>query len=417
MRWSAVVLVAALGCGGSSRGRDDGPPTLRIGGSEEITRSVARALAKTHAETRGTMRFEITRADEGEAVRQLLDGDIDIAAIARDPLPTEEEQARANGYSLLAEGSRHIIGVDVVALAVHPDNPIDNLTYDQIIGMFCTREIDDWSFLGMEPAPIRVLSRPHTSGTRVVFEDFFCGPKGIHPRIEEAEPEAIADALAHDPHAIAFVSLHENVGKILGVRPDPAGPPVRPSQQNIIRGSYPLYRDLVLLTAGPPRGVAKQFIDFALSPAGQEVIDENRIVPLFLRPERMDEARPLRETIHFDPGSTQPNLRSTARLQLLIDELRDRAGEYRHVVLEGYTDDREDNPLDLSFSRAETVRNLLQAELPGLYFEIIPRGPANPIAPNDTPYGRQRNRRVQIYLADEDRTEGGQVEVISEDQE
>ena len=102
---------------------------------------------------------------------------------------------------------------------------------------------------------------------------------------------------------------------------------------------------------------------------------------------------------------------------MLIDELRDRAGEFRHVVLEGYTDNREEDTTDLSYSRAETIRNLLQAELPGLYFEIIPRGAANPIAPNDTPYGRQRNRRVQIYLAAEEQADGSSVEVISKDEE
>ena len=148
---------------------------------------------------------------------------------------------------------------------------------------------------------------------------------------------------------------------------------------------------------------AQQFIDYAMSPAGQEIIDEQRFVPLFLRPERLDDARPLRETIHFDMGASQPNQRSAARLNLLIQELRDRAGEYRHVVLEGYTDNREADSIDLSYARADLIRNLLKAELPGLYFEIIPRGAVNPIAPNDTPYGRQRNRRVQIYLAAEEK--------------
>lgn len=412
MRWRVLALAAAIGCGGGAGSQDDGPPTLRIGGSESITRTLARSLAQNHAESRGTMRFEISGGGSTAGIRDLLDGDVDIAAASRDVQPNEEEQARANGYTLLGSDSQHIIGVDVVALAVHPDNPIDNLTYDQIIGMFCTREIDDWSFLGLEKAPIRAISRDPNSGTRALFEDFFCGPKGIHTRIEVLGAEEIGKALSEDKNSIAFVSLNENAGKTLGLRPDPSGPPVRPSQQNIIRGAYPLYHDLKLITAGPARGQAKQFIDYALSPAGQEIVDEERFVPLFLRPERLDEARPLRETIHFEPGETQPNLRSAARLQLLIDELRDRAGEYRHVVLEGYTDNREEKPTDLAYSRAETVRNLLQAELPGLYFEIIPRGAMNPIAPNDTPYGRQRNRRVQIYLADEERTED-KVEVIS----
>lgn len=403
MRWSLIATVAALSaCSGAPTGDGSGPPTLRMGGAESYTRSLARSLATTHAEQRSTMRFEITGGGDTEGIKRLLEGSLDVAASSRDPRPNEEEQARANGYSLLAAESRHVIGVDVIAVSVHPENPIDHLTYDQVIGMFCTREIDNWSFLGLENAPIRAITPEPNSGTRVLFEDFFCGPRGIHPKSEVMTPEAMRDALAQDKTAITFGSLSERAGKPLGLRPDPTGPAVFPSQQNILRGSYPLYHDLTLITAGPPRGEAKQFIEFVLSPAGQEVVDEERFVPLFLRPERMNEARPLRETIHFEQDETQPNLRSAARLQLLVDELRDRAGEYKHVVLEGYTDNREAASEDLSYKRAEAVRDLLQAELPGLYFEIIPRGAVNPIAPNDTPYGRQRNRRVQIYLAAEE---------------
>lgn len=413
MRWRDVLFVAALvGCGGSAGTEDDGPPTLRIGGSETVTRALAGALAQTHADSRGTLRFEITGGGSTVGIDKLLDGKVDVAATTRAPLPSEEQQARANGYSII-EG-RHVIGVDVLTVAVHPDNPIDNLTYDQVIGMFCTGQIDDWSFLGLDAGKIRVLTRDPRSGNRALFEDFFCGPSGIADRAEVASFDTINAALTEDPMAITFVSLSENVGKTLGLRPDPAGPPVRPSQQNIIRGAYPLYQDILLITPGPPQGKARNFVEFALSPAGQEVVDEERFVPVFLRPERLDDARPLRETIHFDAGETQPNLRSTARLQLLIDELRDRAGEYRHVVLEGYTDNREPNATDLAYKRAETVRTLLQSELPGLYFEIIPRGALHPIAPNDTPYGRQRNRRVQIYLAAEEKEEdGGSVDVVA----
>jgi outer membrane protein OmpA-like peptidoglycan-associated protein len=280
--------------------------------------------------------------------------------------------------------------------------------------MFCTREIDDWSFLGLDPAPIRAISRDPKSGTRALFEDFFCGPRGISPRVEVLSSESILNALADDPNVISFGSMAEAAGKPLGLRPDPAGPAVRPSQQSIIRGAYPLYHDLYLFTAGAPKSSAKEFLEYALSPAGQEIIDEQRFVPLFLRPERLDESRPLRETIHFEMSEVQPNQRSAARLQLLIQELRDRAGEYRHVVLEGYTDNREPDATHLSYSRAELVRNLLKSELPGLYFEIIPRGAKNPIAPNDTPYGRQRNRRVQIYLADEEKADkGGTIDAAS----
>ena len=343
----------------------------------------------------------------------MLSDELDLAISSRRPQPNEQEQAKANGYDLDAPASRHIVGVDVVTLSVHANNHIDSLTYDQVIGIFCTREIDNWSFLGLDESPIRAMTPEPMSGTRALFEDFFCGPRGIHPNVEVASTVSIANALEAEENVITFQSLSTGAGKTLGLRPDPTGPPVRPSQQNIIRGSYPLYQDINLYTPGEPSGEVKQFVDYVRSPAGQEVVDEERFVPLFLRPERLDEARPLRETIHFEQNATQPNLRPKARLQLLVDEMQDRAGEYQHVVLEGYTDSREGDANALATARAESVRDLLGEELPGLYFEIIPRGAVHPIAPNDTPYGRQRNRRVQIYLAEEEADGQGNVEVVS----
>ena len=56
----------------------------------------------------------------------------------------------------------------------------------------------------------------------------------------------------------------------------------------------------------------------------------------------------------------------------------------------------------LSLDRANAVEQILKEALPDSFFEIIPRGGIRPLAPNDTPFGRSRNRRVQVYLAAEE---------------
>jgi len=402
----AIFLVAA--CAPTTQPTDT-RPVLRIAGAETVMARLMPMLTQTHEKTVGTVRFELTPEATADGVRALLDGDADIAAAGRKVLPAEEEQARANGYSLAAKGARAIVAMDVLALASNARNPLDSLTYDQVIAIWCTGELDDWSDLGLDPAPIRALTPAPLSGNRALFEDFFCGPEGISAKAEVVSERNMKGILAKDPNAIGYTSMAEITGKVIGLRPDANGPAVHPSQQNVVRGSYPLYHDLYLYTAGPATGPAKTFLDWIATPAGQEVVDEARFVPLFLRTQRMDEPRPLRETIQFEPESSVPNQRSAARLGMLVDELRARAGEYRHVVLEGYADDQEPNPVALSKARAEAVRTLLDQQIPGLFYEIIPRGAENPIAPNETPYGRLRNRRVQIYLAEEE--QGGQIVV------
>ena len=411
MRWmgatqalTACSLLLAACSASEPDAAVDGRPVLRLGGSETLTGTLLPELAQTHTAARGTLRFQVRKSADEDDMAELLAGNLDLIATTTPHRARDEDQAKQNGFSLEADGARHIVGVDVIALAVHASNPSDSLTYDQVIGIFCegSNRVDNWSFLGQEARSIRAVSPDIDDGTRMVFEDFFCGGKGLSRQVEVLNAQAIQNALDSDATVISYVSLNQEAGKVLGLRPDAAAPAVRPSQQQVIRGAYPLYRDLYLYSRGPAKGDVKAFVEWVQSPAGQDVVDEQRFVPLYLRPERLDEPRPLRETIHFEPASSEPNQRSRARLQLLVDELKERAGAYRHVVLEGYTDGKEGEATDLSRQRAEAVRDLLAKELPGVYFEIIPRGARNPIAPNETTYGRQRNRRVQVYLAEEE---------------
>ncbi len=377
-------------------------PLVRIGGSETMTRSLIPALVHTHQRTKDTLRFEVSGGGTGVGIRKLLHGSLDIAAASRKHRFADEEQARHNGFSLEAPGARYVIGMDVIAVVVPPSSPIETLTYDQVIGIFCDRTIDNLQFLGdgMPDRPLQPLTRDPRSGTRAIFEDFFCGPRGIHPEIPVRSAEAITAALRTEAAVISFGSMTEKAGKRVALQADGTASPVAPSQKTIANGSYPLYRDLYLYTAGPASGPVRDFIDWVLSPAGQEVVDEERFVPIYHRTDELEGPRPLRETIHFDPGESFPNQRSMARLQLLVQELRERKGQ--HIILEGFADSHERDPIRLSEERANAVKELLEEQLDDPFFEIIPRGAIRPIAPNTTPFGRLRNRRVQIYLADEE---------------
>lgn len=397
--WTAAWLWTLLGCGGEAVPEPSaGGDVIRIAGADELVDTLGRRLAEARAKQDPNVRFDISGGGTAAAMKRLLAGEVDIAVASRRASPAEREQAKVNGYDLAAPEARHLVAVDVVAVAVSAQNPIDSLTYDQVIGIFCTGNVDNWSYIGQGDVPIHPVVREPTAGSRAVFEDFFCGPKGIAPNIPVMNAEQIREHLATDPGGITFVSLSEQAGKVLGLRRDKLAHPLLPSQQNVTRGAYPLYYDVWLYTPGAPKGATQAFLDWVVTPAGQDIVDEARYVPLYLRPDRSDEPRPLRETIHFEPGSHEPNPRSKARLEFLVEELRDRSGEYHHVVLEGYTDAQETDPLSLSEARAAAVRDLLKKELPHTFFEIIPRGAENPIAPNSTPYGRQENRRVQIYL-------------------
>ncbi|MEN0062718.1 MAG: phosphate ABC transporter substrate-binding/OmpA family protein [Myxococcota bacterium] len=387
------------GCGTPSAPPEPLPPSqaLKIAGAPSLMADLVPALTDTHGRTRGSLTFETTSSSTPQALRQLLDGEVDLVAAEREVDGHEHEQAQAAGWSFTDPGVRHVVAVDVIEVRAHADNQVTSLSYDEIIGIFCQGTVNDWVFVeGPERAPMHVFAPPSPSGIRDRFADFFCGSKGLHASVADTPVERIHEKLAEDPNAIAVVSASVSQGRAMGLRPDPLGPAVMPTKANLVAGAYPLRRDVIFFSAGAAAGYARSFLDWVKSPAGQEVVDEHDYLPLFLRPAAFDRPQPLRELVHFDPGEARPNARTQARLKLLIDEIRER--DLDHVVLEGFADDREDNAEALSMQRAEAVQSLLAKSVPGLTFEVAGRGADQPLMSNDTQEGRQRNRRVQVYL-------------------
>jgi len=400
----AIVLSAWLvGCGSPTAEPDARPQTqaLEIAGAPSLMAQLVPSLQETHQRTRGSLSFDTTSSSTPAALRALIDGEIDIVAAGREADRHEEEQARAAGWSFHDDGVRHIVGVDVIEVKTHDDNPVQSLSYDEITGIFCQGTVNDWVFVeGPERAAMHVYAPPAPSDIRARFEDFFCGTKGLHASVKDAPVDRIRDKLTDDVHAIAITSASVTEGQAMGLRPDPLGPAVLPTQANLIAGAYPLRRDVIFFTAGPAAGYARSFLDWVKSPAGQEVVDQLNYLPVFLRPDSFDEPLPLRELVHFDESETRPNARTQARMKLLVDEIRERSPDC--IVLEGFTDDREANPEALSTARAQAVLSLLQPQIEGADFEIVARGADRPLAENDTEDGRQRNRRVQVYLSSDD---------------
>lgn len=398
MRWSWLGLTALLGCTPAST--LEPTPELTIVGSDSMTDMLLPRLVDAYSDN-VDLRIVIDGGGSTDGLRALLEGDADMAASARVPTPAEVDQATVFGWSF----ERHLVGLNVVAISVHPSNPLQSLTWEQTRQIFCTGRLRDWGELGLEERPIRVLVRNERSGSREALEDFFCGVEGIAHAHEALTADKITAELERDPDVITFAPLSDRKGKVLSLRQGADSDPVAPSQANAIRGKYPLTHDLALFTAGLPSARAKAFLDWIASPPGQHEVDEAWVVPLYLRAALLEGPRPLRETISFADASLELDERSAARLEVLLEELRSRSGEINHLILEGYADAGEPDPLTLSYRRASVVREKIAAEIPAIFFEIIPRGAKKQLAPSDTPLGQARNRSVRIYFGEEEQVQ------------
>ena len=164
-----------------------------------------------------------------------------------------------------------VVARDGVALIVHPTNPITGLTLIQAYELFSGRTVD-WEQVGGVSGLVQVVSREDGSGTRTAFETMVMNEDPVTlTALVMPNSQAMADYVARDPRALGYVSMAYVNGQVRAV----AVEGLLPTPENVSRGEYHLTRELIFLSrqdASPP---AQEFLDFALSPAGQSIVAQN----------------------------------------------------------------------------------------------------------------------------------------------
>ncbi len=208
------------------------------------------------------LRISVSGGGSGHGIRAVGSGEIDIGAASRDIKPEEMEK-----YPDLKPV---VIGHDSVAIVVHPSNPVNDLSMDQISRIFAG-EITNWKEVGGEDRDIRVITREEGSGTREVFEKYVMKPYNRELRDEASVKPSNGEVRAtvgSDPASIGYISLGyiDNSVKALRING------VEATVENVLAGRYPIRRNLYLITKGEPGALEKAFIDFVCSDKGQEVV-------------------------------------------------------------------------------------------------------------------------------------------------
>jgi phosphate transport system substrate-binding protein len=166
------------------------------------------------------------------------------------------------------------IAKDGLAIIVHPDNPCGGLTSEQIRAVY-SAEITRWSELGGADAKINVIAREEGSGTRSAFEELLMKDKRITPRaIVQNSNGQISQLVAGDRHSIGFISLGLVDSAVKALRLDG----VVPARENVINGTYSLFRPFLFVAREPPSGPSELFIDFVMSEAGRRLLGTEGLI-------------------------------------------------------------------------------------------------------------------------------------------
>jgi len=166
------------------------------------------------------------------------------------------------------------IAKDAIAIIVNPKNSIQDLSLDLVRRVF-SGKTRNWKELGASPHPIVLVSREEGSGTRESFQKFVMGKEEISlESLVQDSNGAIRQVVSNDLYAIGYISLglvNEKVRplKISGVEP---------SLANIESAKYTLVRPFLFVFDGEPKGEAKSFLEFVLSPGAQKLLSKEGLV-------------------------------------------------------------------------------------------------------------------------------------------
>lgn len=274
-----VVIIVTLGGGGGSS-------SIKIIGSNTVT-PLSSVWAEEFMGTNADVSIAVSGPGSGAGIAALINGTTDICQASRKIKQSEIDQAEANGV----EPYEIQVATDALSVVVHPSNPVSELTILQLSAIY-TGEITNWNEVGGNDIEIVAIARDTNSGTHVFFKEHVVQMQGLPAEDKSLEyggnvlmlpsTEEGVNQVADNPNAVFYPGLGyvtEEV-KSLAIKQTADSTGILPSLQTALDGTYPIARPLLFYTDGEPTGVIKDFVDYCLSPEGQDKVIEIGYVPL-----------------------------------------------------------------------------------------------------------------------------------------
>lgn len=264
-------------------GNDNASVTIQNKGSDTIV-NLALAWAEEYQDINPQVRIAVTGGGSGTGITALINGTVDIANASRRIKAEEQEAAKANGI----EPVEHVIALDAIAIIVHPDNPVDHLTLQQLSDIY-SGKITNWRDVGGEDGPIVLLSRETNSGTHVYFLEevvrlgradaltLFSPDTLLLP-----SSEGISAEVRQNPNAVGYDGLGYVTAdlKTVSVGLTSDGPFWQPTAETVHLGQYPIARELYMYSIVGASESITRYLQWVLSPDAQRIVRDLGFVPV-----------------------------------------------------------------------------------------------------------------------------------------
>jgi len=246
--------------------------------------NLAQMWAEEYPKVNPAVSVEVSGGGSGVGINNLMKGLVTIANASRDMTAAEKEQAKRNTGKDVVE---FIVGYDAIAIYVHKDNPIPEISVEELAGIYGENgTLEKWSQLGVTlpgaDAIVRV-SRQNSSGTYVFFREHVLAKKDFRLGMQSMSgSKDVVDLVGKTLGAIGYSGMgyKTDAVKFVNVAAKKGEKAYAPTIENVRDKHYALARSLNMYTLGQPEGEVKKYIDWTLSPAGQEIVQKSGYIPV-----------------------------------------------------------------------------------------------------------------------------------------
>ena len=289
MHLSVLIFLLLSACTTQTDSEDISPSGtseyINNTGSDTMV-NLALAWAERYHQNSPETNMAVTGGGSGTGIASLINQTTDIANASRRIKDEEIDNAESNGIS----PTEFIVARDAIAVIVNPNNPVDELTLQQLSDIY-SGKINNWKEVGGEDRPIVRLSRETNSGTHVYFleEVLRLGEKEKNTLFAQntlllPSSEVIGGEIRENPNAIGYDGLGYVTPdmKVIAVSDSRLTDTkfIYPSAESVNNGTYPIARDLYMYTAGEPAGFIKDYMEWIFSPEAQEIVTNLGFVPI-----------------------------------------------------------------------------------------------------------------------------------------
>lgn len=289
----AILVVLIISACSTGAGGGDTSPTgsneyLNNVGSDTMV-NLALAWAEEFQMENPQSNLAVSGGGSGTGIASLINKTTDVANASRKIKSEEIANAEENGI----EPIEFIVARDAIAIIVNPNNPISELTLQQLSDIY-SGKINNWQELGGEERPIVRLSRETNSGTHVYFLEqvLRLGDKEDKTLFSTdtlllPSSEVIGAEIRQNPNAIGYdglgyVTPDMKVVAVADARQDNYEF-IFPSAGTVNDGTYPIARDLYMYSAGQPEGFIKRYLEWIFTPQAQDIVTELGFVPILVQ--------------------------------------------------------------------------------------------------------------------------------------